>query len=64
MHVLQVALQLEGGAEVAVAVLADAVHVDLAVLLVQLHVVLHVVHEAAGGKITKLQQAENYLEWL
>lgn len=50
MDVLQVTLELEGRGELAVAVLADGVHVHLAVLLVQLHVVLHVIHEPAGGE--------------
>lgn len=54
VHVLQVALQLEGRAEVAVAVLADGVHVHLSILLVQLHVVLHVVHEPAGTEFPEI----------
>lgn len=45
VHVLQVALQLEWGGELPITVLACGVPVHLSILLVQLHMVLHVIHE-------------------
>jgi len=45
-----VALELKRSGELPVAVLADGVHVHLSVLLVQFHVVLHVVHKSYEQK--------------
>lgn len=53
---LDVALQLEGGGELPVAVLASGVLLPaLAALLLKLQMVLHVVHKPANGNGTKIQ---------
>lgn len=52
MDIFQVALELEGSGKLAVTVLADRVTVHLPVLLIELYVVLHVVHEPAGARST------------
>lgn len=46
VNIFQVALELEGGGELAVAVLADGMTIHLAILLIKFHVVFHMVHES------------------
>lgn len=46
MNIFQVALELEGGGELAVTVLANSVTIHLTILLIKFYVVLHVVHES------------------
>lgn len=50
MDIFQVALELEGGGELAITVLADSMTIHLAVLLIKFHVVLHMIHESVCNR--------------
>lgn len=50
MHALQVTLKAEGSRELSVTVLAGRVSIHLSILLLQLHMVLHVVHEPVKAR--------------
>lgn len=52
MDIFQVALELEGSGKLAITVLADSVAIHLPVLLIELYVVFHMVHEPAEAQGT------------
>lgn len=54
MNIFQVALELEGSGKLAVTVLADSMTIHLTILLIELYVVFHMVHESvAQHKVQK-----------
>lgn len=48
MNIFQVALELEGSGKLTVTVLADSMTIHLTILLIELYVVFHMIHESAS----------------
>lgn len=46
MNIFQVALELEGSGKLTVTVLADSMTIHLTILLIELYVVFHMIHES------------------